>query len=137
VAHLLVTDALASYLREATGRRFGFGEFDCALFCAGWVQVRKGIDPAAAWRGHYHTLTGAVRLLKRHGGLVALFDSCLERAGAVRYGAARRGDIAIVESGGALVSGIVTGPCIACLGAERGIVIRHRDLAPFVAVWSL
>ena len=130
-------DALAGYLREATGRRFGFGEFDCALFCAGWVQVRKGIDPAAAWRGHYHTLTGAVRLLKRHGGLVELFDSCLDRVGAVRYGAARRGDIAIVDSGRGLVSGIVTGPCIACLGAEHGIVMRHRDLAPFVAVWSL
>ena len=130
-------DALAGYLREAAGRRFGFGEWDCALFCAEWVRRRKGVDPAAALRGHYHTPLGALRLLRRHGGLVALFDSCANRVGAVRYASLRRGDVAIVESGGALVSGIVTGPCIACLGAERGIVIRHRDFVSIVAVWSL
>jgi hypothetical protein len=130
-------DALAGFLREATARRFEYGAHDCALFCADWVRLRKGVDPAAAWRGHYQTALGSARLIKRHGGLVALFDAYLSEAGAVRYASLRRGDVAIVESGGALVSGVVTDPCIACLGVERGVVIRHRDLVSFVAVWSI
>jgi len=130
-------DALAGFLREATARRFEYGTWDCALFCADWVRRKRGVDPAAAWRGQYRTALGSARLIKRHGGLVALFDGCLSGAGAVRYAVPRRGDIAVVESGGALVSGVVTDPCIACLGAERGVVIRHCDLVSFVAVWSI
>lgn len=130
-------DALAGYLREATARRFVFGSFDCGTFCADWFHVKRGIDPAAEWRGRYHSAPGLARLLMRRGGIVAHFDACLVDAGAVRIVEPRRGDIAIVDTPQGLTGGIVTGVTGIALVAGHGIIIRRREWAPPVAAWSI
>jgi hypothetical protein len=127
-------DALAGFLREATGRQFAFGSWDCGLFCADWYALRWGMDPAAEWRGRYHSALGLARLLSRRGGIVAHFDACL--VDAIRTTDPQRGDIAIVETPQGLTGGIiVNGTTIALVG--DGIIIRNRSLAPLVAAWSI
>jgi hypothetical protein len=133
---LSLTDTLSDFLRAATTRRFRFGEFDCGTFCADWMQLRHGVDPAAEWRGSYHTAFGLARLLKRRGGIVKHFDVCLSEAGTTRTTEPRRGDIAIVETAQGLTGGILAGECIA-LVAGHGVIVRHRSLTPLVAAWSI
>jgi hypothetical protein len=127
-------DALAGFLREAVSRHFMLGEWDCGLFCADWVRVRRGVDPAAAWRGRYHSALGLARLLNRRGGIVAHFDACLINA--TRTTDPQRGDIAIVETPQGLTGGIVVNSSAVALVGDA-IIIRNRSIAPLVAAWSI
>lgn len=106
---------------------FSFGH-DCALFAADCVQAMTGQDLAAAFRGHYTTQAGALRLLSRHGfaSLADLAGSMLEEIHPVR---AAVGDVAFIADdspfGGAL--GIVIGEQAAVMH-ERGVGSLPRSM---------
>jgi hypothetical protein len=105
------------------------------MFVAAWIEARCGVNPAAGWC--YGTPLGAARILKRRGGMAAHFDGCLAPLGIARTDDPQRGDIAIVETEAGEIAGIVLGASVACLHQDRGIVTRHRSIAPLIAAWGI
>lgn len=130
---------LAEFVGMAAGRSFRLGEWDCGLMCAAWVREARGVDPAAEWRGRYHTTLELMRLLKRRGGLVGHFDQCLAGVGIGPTDDPRRGDIAVVET--TQVEGeegaIVLGRSVLFAARAGGIIVRSRKIAPIIAAWRV
>lgn len=91
--------SLSRYLSEAATRPWAWGEFDCLLFLADWVERSTGIDPAGEYRGVYHDECSARRLIKSVGGIAALVERCAARVGFIETQAPRRGDIGLVRVG--------------------------------------
>ena len=55
---------------------FAWGQHDCCLFVCDAIQAMTGHDPAAGLRT-YRTERGALRVLKRHGGVAGVADARL------------------------------------------------------------
>lgn len=132
-----MADALAQFRRAAAARQFRFGVHDCGLLCADWVLAQRGVDPAILWRGRYSTPLGLARLLKRRGGIVAHFDTCLAACHIERTDEPRRGDIAVVETPQGLTGGVVSGPLVLLAEAKSGVIERSLKYAPIVAAWRV
>lgn len=54
---------IRAYIRSCASRRFRRGEWDCAIFCADILQILKGEDFAAPYRGKYSDREGAISVL--------------------------------------------------------------------------
>jgi len=69
------TEATLMGMLKQPNRRFAWGRYDCFLWAADAVQALTGADPAADLRGTYSTPWGAIKALRRLGGLQALAAS--------------------------------------------------------------
>jgi len=88
---------LDGYLCEAGRRRWSWGDVDCFLFVADWIERITGIDCAGEYRGAYTTSREARRLIKDNGGPVAFADVLLARAGCVATKSPQQCDVALVR----------------------------------------
>lgn len=87
------------FIAAASRQPFAWGRHDCLLLAADWVRTATGRDPAEAWRGTYASALGALRLIRRAGGLEALARTAMSSAGGAGFPettAPRDGDVAIV-----------------------------------------
>lgn len=75
-----------------------WGETDCLLSLANIVDLVKGYDPAAEFRGRYRTKLGALRVTRKYGGFVGALDAMARRFKweAVTPSEARVGAIGII-----------------------------------------
>lgn len=101
---------LAEFLKAGAATPFAWGHNDCCLWVVSWVQMRRGVDPAAHLRG-YTTERGALRHIRRAGDLPTLVALCMDGAGLERTDAPGPGDIGVVQTD--------QGPALA-LRTERG-----------------
>ena len=89
---------LVDYLKAQQNVTFQWGVNDCCLFASAGVLATTGFDPMQQWRGKYTTETGAMRLLKKHGGgsvkaaFTHVFGELKPRLNA------RCGDLALVDT---------------------------------------
>lgn len=90
-------DLLTGFLNRAEGLTGQWGERDCALWVAEWVEVQTGLDGGAEWRGTYSTEDECRDLLDREGGLLIVMARGARSAGLVRGGEPRRGDVGVVR----------------------------------------
>jgi len=132
-------ERLAEFRQFAAGQSFKLGSWDCGLLCAEWVRLMRGVDPAAEWRGRYHTALGLARILRRRGGLVGHFDECLSSVGIHRTDAPRWGDVAVVKTPEpeGVEGAIVLGSVVLMAARAGGIIIRSLNIAPVVAAWRV
>lgn len=72
---------LSAFLREAAAAPFAYGEWDCAITLARWIECATGRDPAPELRGRYATRFGWLRIVSRAGGLDALVGRLALAAG--------------------------------------------------------
>jgi hypothetical protein len=138
--------ALGAFLQRAASRPVVWGEWDCHLWLADWVQAaRGGSDPAKAFRRRYTTPRGAVRVLKREGGSAAIVSRLAEAAGLQRIWPLepgseddmpplRAGDIGLLPclgfGGVELIGAVHTGERWAALAFPAGIVAH-----PFIPLY--
>lgn len=73
----------AEYLRSSMGRRFSWGETDCALWAADYFLLETGQDPASHFRGKYSTKMECYSILKRGGGLRNVVRNGMRRVSSV------------------------------------------------------
>lgn len=119
---------LGEYLLFAAKRPWGWGTHDCCTFASQWAIIRGNPDPMAYLRGRYSTAGEAVRVLVKHGGLLAVTTRGMIEAGVPEADFPRAGDIGVVqrptEEGLNQACGIYTGERWATLG------LRGMDCGP-------
>jgi hypothetical protein len=105
-------ERLADAVRAARSRPFVWGRHDCALFAFDCVLAMTGEDHLAAFRGRYRSAKGAVRALKRIGGVKTLEELVAGILGAPGQAqTAQRGDLVLLDT--------EIGPALGvCLGAR-------------------
>lgn len=122
---------LVDYLRASGSRSFVWGECDCCTWVCDWVLQRRGVDPAARWRGRYGSARGALRNLKP--GLLPVVAKAMARAGLAATDDPQPGDVGVVQTahGASLAIRATTGWAGK---AETGIVVAPF---PVLAAWTV
>lgn len=136
--------ALSSFLAEQRGQPAIWGENDCTLFCASWVEYLTGHDPGVPWRGSYTSKEGATCIVAGSGGLPALFDSGLETFEFVS-GPPQMGDIGvvvprpmpIVPSHLAMPRGAICTGSMWALKTPEGLALIRRAAVLYVKLWRM
>ena len=124
---------LDDYLDRASRRPFDWNGNDCSVaFVGGWLR-ENGNCGAEVYAGRFKTALGAARVIRREGGLVAIYD----RVVGCRTDTPRRGDVGVVEAPtprGPLPTGaICTGDAWAVLTGD-GVAIGP---AKALAAWRV
>ncbi|WP_413614745.1 hypothetical protein MRB56_12620 [Halomonas cupida] len=119
---------LHTHITAALGRPFSWGENDCCLFASDACLAVCGVDPAASYRGRYHSAMGAARVLKsEHGSISAAFDAHFSR---VDPALAQRGDVVLFDGEHGETVGVVWAGGIWSTGPEG---LGRVDATPLVA----
>ena len=104
---------LHHFLYSRKDKSFEYGQHDCSLFVADWIEDQTGIDVAKDYRGRYKTELGAAKLIKGVTGKASV-EAMAEHVFAahslpelanVRF--ARRGDIVLLDEENGSALGIV------------------------------
>lgn len=134
---------LPDFLASVAGRRWEWGKTDCLLMPADWILAARGIDPAAEYRGMYTSARGALKAIKRAGGIEALVCRAMERCGIEQTIERREGDVALVlvPVGGAVQPTTRTAGAI-CVSEDEFAVMTEKRLAivrglSVVAAWRV
>lgn len=88
---------LPEFLRGYARHPFEPGHHDCVLMACDWVLERRGVDPAAPWRGLYKSRASAARLIRNAGGLVPLVTGGMALANMATTEDAMFGDVAVIR----------------------------------------
>jgi hypothetical protein len=89
--------ALPGYVEELSAAPWVWGECDCTMAVAEWINRITGADPLALYRGRYHSAAEAMRTAKRAGGFLPALGALLEAAGLERTQDYETGDVAAVH----------------------------------------
>lgn len=116
---------LADYITSHLQTPFGWGTHDCVTFTVGWLEARTGRDYLSAHRP-WTSAAQAARIVKRLGGLQALFDAHLAP---IHPNLARDGDVTIYQD----TAYIFSGRNIVSAG-ESGLIFNPR--AEATCAWS-
>lgn len=113
---------------------FAWGINDCALFAADAVLAMTGEDPAADARGTYSDEKGALRTIKKMGGLEGIAAT---RAGGVEVPpmSARVGDIVLGTLGDVTCLGVCGGVSWIAPSRDGGLLPVSMSLA--VKAWRV
>ncbi len=124
---------LNEYVQKAAGSKFTWGEVDCCLFAADFVNDITGVDHAKRFRGKYKTPKGAAGALKRIGkGAVAeTVSSMLSKIPVLM---AQRGDVVAYKSDVGDALGICLGEHSLFLGPEGSVFVKTADC---FAAWKV
>jgi hypothetical protein len=126
---------LKAYLQACAGRRFAYGQLDCGLFLADWIEIVTGKDPAAQLRGRYTTLD-QVPGIKRMGGLLSVLNDLARLQGLKVTKLPKLGDVALIRIAEGPAVGAIRGPRGWLVLAEGG-GISCAPAARVVRAWAL
>lgn len=132
---------LPPFLKAAAERPFSWegGDWDCLMWLAEWVKIARGVDPGAAHRHSYRDALGAMRIVKRAGGMVAHVDQCVKPLGIERTDDPKAGDIAVLNRLGdeAETGALVIGKGSAAVLSNVGLLIIPTRARPILAAWRI
>lgn len=115
-------EAVVSFIDSRRPAPFEWGVNDCALFPADAWQVMTGVDLAARFRGRYKSERGALRLMRKAGGM----REFVLRAGLIEKpkGFSQRYDVVLVKTGDWDTLGLNAGNGYWCAPGPDGLVFR-------------
>ncbi|VDC51444.1 DUF6950 family protein [Brevundimonas mediterranea] len=92
--------ALIAFLESREAWRFGYDRapmtHDCARAMSDGIKAQTGRAPLDRFASEWTTRRGALRVIRRHGGLAAAVDTVMTR---VDLPAAQRGDAGMTRDG--------------------------------------
>jgi len=125
---------LANFVQSRATTPFAWGQNDCCSFAADAVLMMTGSDPMRLLRGRYSTERGAMRLMKKAGGLGPLVSRYMG-APIESPVVASRGDVVLVPVSPARSGlGICVGADVAVVG-EHGVLMINMTSA--LAAWRV
>jgi len=95
-----VRDKLTAFLDRSARHAFAWGQHDCMLDVADWLDYACGLDAAARWRGEYASEAQAQSDPRMVNGLVSAMREEAMVLGLAETGAPEAGDIAVVSVAG-------------------------------------
>lgn len=123
----MVDETLAIWRRN----KLIWGSSDCIMATCDHVLRVTGIDPAAPWRGSYADEDGARAIYEAHGGVLALFEYGMARAGFAR-GPRKWGQPVVSSIGDKQIVGIDLGKRCAFMMARGCIEMPAKVVASWV-----
>lgn len=124
---------LDAFLERMAATPFVDGKADCVMTVADWV-VRNGYpDPAAPYRGRYHSALGRERIIRREGGLLALMSAGAARSGLSETVSPGRGAVGLVDLRDVPLAAICVGNRWA-FQAQGGLLV---DRAEIITAWGV
>jgi hypothetical protein len=132
--------ALPGYIEELSKAPWIWGECDCTMAVATWIERITGADPLTQYRGRYRSPLEAKRTARRAGGFLPALGALFEAAGLARTKDFETGDVAAVNAGEGLVLPVVGSVLAIRFGnlwvckAPRGVV---AGAFPVIAGWRL
>lgn len=128
---------LGDYLLTLQNNTREPGVHDCATVPADWCVSLGLPDPIMAWRDAYDTEEGAQEIIRRAGGLDAIFEAGFASAGVARRdGEPVEGDVGVIRMAGHDASSIYTGRRWVFVGS-RGIGFATISAEHVVAIWAV
>lgn len=129
---------LSAFIESRRNRPFVWGQNDCCLFVADWIEQATGVDCAASLRGTYSSGLGAQRILEDHGGIFGTVKHFVEPMGFVStdYRFTTRGDIVVQDCGNGDAMGIVVGSMAAFVGKE-GLQFAKLNTTAAAQFWRI
>jgi hypothetical protein len=124
---------LSEYLQAGASQPFVWGRTDCCRWVCEWVEAKRGVDPAAAYRGSYDNEDGADLHLLAGRGLETLARRCMTEAGLSEVQTAQPGDVGVVDVLNRETLAIKT-PLGWAVKTPKGIVVRDF---PVLAAWGV
>lgn len=88
---------MPGYLDELSATPWTWGECDCTMAVATWIERIRGTDPLKHYRGIYHTAEEARETVKFVGGFLPAIGRYFDNAGLERTQAFEDGDVAAVN----------------------------------------
>lgn len=123
--------ALMAFISSRVRTPFAWGSNDCVTFAAAAVEAMTGREIAAGIGATWSSERGAVRVLKRRGGMAAAVSSVLD---STTPGLAQRGDVAgWLDAKGRLQLAIVEGQTIAGPGPSG---LARLPRSAMMRAWS-
>lgn len=121
-------------LAKTARREFEWGVCDCCLWAADLVKAAHGIDFSEPFRGTYRSERGALRIIRRYGGMMPMIS---EITGIKPVGPifANVGDPVLATVKGTQAIGIKL-PAFAIFKAKYGVV-EIVDLSQCNAAWNM
>lgn len=105
----LRSEALNAFLADGALLPFVYGERDCAIWVADWVNSQNGRDPALRLRGTFDSAFGSLRLVHRAGGLPALVTGLMDRLRLSETAQPQLGDVGVISTRKGDLAAICTG----------------------------
>ena len=111
---------------EAMDREWRWGVCDCCTAACDAFAALHGIDPMAPLRGRYDTALGAARIIRAHGGPLAMAEHLAGLAG-LRPGIGLRGEVGVVSGEGLRMAlALCLGPQSWAAKTARGFATVHH-----------
>ncbi|WP_300535153.1 hypothetical protein [uncultured Mameliella sp.] len=122
-------------------RPFVWGEHDCALGLADWLQHLRGVDTAAHLRGQYFDALSCQRFCGWFTDPVRVIEECLATVGGLpRVEAPQPGDVAVLilpqPDRDMPVGAIWLGDCWGCKGPD-GVTTLAGGAVNAWAIWGV
>lgn len=103
---------------------------------AGWVELRRGVDPMAALSG-YGNETEAMALVSRWGGLARTMGRTLRAAGLSLTRTPHPGDVALVTLRDGHATGAIRTNRGWAMRLDSGMAMLPPDAVRIVAAWRV
>lgn len=122
---------LREYIKTHEKLPFAWGENDCSLFVARWVDIVTGTNHAAEWEGLYNTEQGAQTTIELKG-FAKTSDITSAYLKKIPLQMAKRGDIVMIDGG-----------CLGiCDGRKAWFFVEGKGLSPLLtskclAAWEV
>ncbi len=130
-------------LHRWMGLPFIWGETDCMLVCADWIERVRGQDPAAHLRGTYDSRGSCQRETGFLRDPIGAVESCLATIGGLdRVDEPQRGDMAVIrvhEPDGRVspCGALWLGSAWGCKGPTGATTLNPCAVVEVLAVWSV
>lgn len=123
--------ALHDFIESRKNTPFKWGENDCCLFACDAVLAMTGRDYSTGFRGEYDNEVGALKVVKKAGGIRAIATAAL--GAEIKPLTAQRGDIVMLEIPRPTL-GVCVGDRVAATG-ENGL--EYRSLSTATCAWRV
>lgn len=124
--------ALQNQITQFNDKPFAWGTHDCCTFTADCVLAMTSVDKMAKYRKRYKSMFGAIRKLRRAGGLNAAITAELGEPKQAAY--AKRGDVVYFRSLLGDTAGICLGSKIAAPSLKG---IAYIPMSEAILAWSV
>lgn len=128
--------AIREFFKQYERTPFQWGEFDCCLMAAKWIEFQLGSTAYTDHKGKYDDIESAYKYLEQLGGYEEIIGSYLYKD--VDNGYAQTGDVSLVICSKIRLQTLVVvfHDKVIMIG-QKGLMLRGKDSVKFIKTWRV